>query len=335
MLEVHPGPDPYVFYKMHHVERARAAWALSEDLGLYEALRDGPATVDQVAARMDLTARPVAALLAANGCLGIAGNDGGRWFLHPIMREFVLEGGRARTVPRVDREGFYYRVTKEAIVSGAPVPDEVPPWIGDPEGTKQETRAHNPQRNGWRLLWGEALAEAFDFAPYRLVLDIGGATGGVLAGLTGRCPWLRGIVMDLPYARAEAEAALAECGAADRVRFCAGSFFADPYPEGVDVLFMSHIVHDWNDGDCLRLLRHARAQLPPGAPILVQEFLLDDDKCGQLLGVFQWFGMLCGTTGDQRTAGQIGALLEAAGFGGIESRPVDGEQSLVIGWTPR
>lgn len=335
MLDVRPGPDPYVFYKMHHVDRARAAWALSEELGLYEALRDGPRTVQEVADRMGLTARPVAALLSANGCLGIAGHDAGRWFLHPILREFVLEGGRARTVPRHDPGEYWYRVTRQAILSGAPVPEELPAWLSDPEGKKRESRAHNPQRNGWRLLWGEALAEAFDFSPYRLVLDIGGATGGVLAGLTGKCPWLRGVAMDLPYARADAEAALAEWGAADRVTFHAGSFFDDPYPEGVDLVFMSHVIHDWNDADCLRLLHHACANLPAGAPVLVQEFLLDDDKCGQLLGVFQWFGMLNGTTGDQRTAVQIGALLEAAGFGRVETRPVDGEQSLVIGWKPR
>jgi hypothetical protein len=332
MLEVRPGPDPYVFYKMHHVDRARAAWALSEDLGLYKALRDGPRTVAEVADRLGLDHRPVSVLLSANGCLGITGYDGGRWFIHPIMREFVLEGGRARVTPNRDREGFWYRVTEQAIRTAAPVPEEIPPWLSDPEGRKAETRAHNPQRSGWRLLWGEALAEAFDFSPYRLVLDIGGATGGVLAGLTGKCPWLRGIVMDLPYARADAEAALAECGAAGRVTFCAGSFFSDPYPEGVDLLFMSHVIHDWNDDDCLRLLRHAHASLPPGAPVLVQEFLLDDDKCGPLLGVYQWFGMLYGTTGDQRTAGEIGALLEQAGFSGIDSRPVDDEQSLVIGW---
>ena len=108
MLEVRPGPDPYIFYKTHHVDRARAAWALSEDLGLYEALRDGPRTVSEVADHLGLTHHPVAALLSANGCLGITGNDGGRWFIYSVMREFVLEGGRARATPHHDREDFWY-----------------------------------------------------------------------------------------------------------------------------------------------------------------------------------------------------------------------------------
>jgi len=72
--------------------------------------------------------------------------------------------------------------------------------------------------------------------------------------------------------------------------------------------------------------------LPSGSPVLVQEYLLDDDKSGQLLGVFQWYGLLDGTTGDQRTAAEIGALLERSGFRDIETRPIDREQSIVIGW---
>ena len=138
--------------------------------------------------------------------------------------------------------------------------------------------------------------------------------------------------MDLPYSRKGAEAAIASWDATARVGFLSGSFFSDPYPEGVDCLFMSHIIHDWDDEDCLRLLRHAHSQLPEGAPVLIQEFLLDDDKCGQILGVYQWYGMLHGTMGDQRTAGEIAQLLASAGFVDTESRPVDNAQSLVIGW---
>ena len=81
--KVRPGPDPYVFYKMHHVDRARVAWAVSEDVGLFEALRDGPRTVSEVANHLELTDRSTAALLSANGCLDILGNHDGHWFILP------------------------------------------------------------------------------------------------------------------------------------------------------------------------------------------------------------------------------------------------------------
>ena len=42
MFDGEAGCDPYVFYKMGHISRARKAWLLSADLGLYEAMREGP-----------------------------------------------------------------------------------------------------------------------------------------------------------------------------------------------------------------------------------------------------------------------------------------------------
>ncbi len=66
--------------------------------------------------------------------------------------------------------------------------------------------------------------------------------------------------------------------------------------------------------------------------MLVQEFLLNEDKSGSLIGVFQWFGLIYGTIGDQRNAEEIEMLMEKAGFHEMECRPIDHEQSVVIGW---
>lgn len=333
MLEVRPGPDPYIFYKLNHLDRARAAWLLSEELGIYEALRDGPSTIGEISQRTKIPPRPVEALLCAGSCLGILGVEDDRYFIYPIMREFVLKDGRAYSAPyRPPTDDFWYNLSRSAILEDKPHPDGTPPWIGDPMGLKEKTHAFNPSRHGWRILWGEALAEAFDFTPYRTILDIGGATGGVLVGLTGKVAGLKGILMELPFSRDAAEAAIEETGGADRVRFFSGDFFKGPFPEDIDVIFMSHVIHDWNDEECLQILGHCYEALPAGSPILVQEYLLDDDKSGQILGVFQWFGLLSSTTGDQRTSAEIGALLAKAGFSDLETRPIDAEQSIVIGW---
>ena len=335
MLDGLPGsaPDPYVFYKMHHVERARRAWALSEDLGLYEALRDGPLTLAELCTRTGLQDRPVRVLLWANAWLGIIGQGDGRYFLYEVMREFVLAGGRARTVPHLpeDRD---YQLTRRAFQTGQPEPEDLPLWLAEPQAIPPDATAFAPGRHGWRTLWGEALARAFDFSPYHCVADLGGATGGVLVGLTGQCPHLQGVVVDLAYSQTTAEAALRQSGAADRVRFHAADFFLDPYPDGVDVFFLSHVIHDWDDDRCLTLLGRCYQALPAGCPVLVQEYLLNDNRDGSLLAVFQSFGLVSGTHGIQRTAGEIATLMTRAGFVRTETRSLDHEQSLVIGWKP-
>jgi hypothetical protein len=325
------GPDPYVFYKLHHVERASRAWALSEDLGFYEVLRDGPLTLEQICSRTGLQQRPVRVLLWANAWLGIIGEADDRYHIYEIMREFVLDGGRARFRPRIP-EDRYYELTRLAFRSNEPQPEDLPPWMLDPREVPADATAFSPGRHGWRVLWGEALAQAFDFGPYRCIADLGGATGGVLVGLTNKWPHLRGIVVDLPYSQASAEAAIRDSGAADRVRFHAADFFAGPYPEGVDVFFMSHVIHDWDDARCLALLSNCHRALPQGSPVIAQEFLLNEARDGSLLAVFQAFGLMSGTAGVQRTAGEIAALLSGSGFADTETRAIDPEQSIVIGW---
>ena len=332
MLTIGPGPDPYFAYKLHHVDRARTAWVLSEEFGLYEALRDGPATIAEVGRRTGLQDRPAAVLLAASASLGILGVEDDRYYIYEVMREMVLEGGRARTVPRApDPEDWWYRIMKQALRTNAQVPEALPDWLTDPKGDEDST-AFAPDRHGWRVLWGHALAEAFDFGPFHTVADLGAATGGVLVGLTERCPHLQGIVVDLPFSRKTAEAAIRQSNAQERVRFHAADFFRQPFPEGIDVFFMSHVIHDWDAEHCVRLLRRCHEALPAGSPVLVQEYLLNDDKTAGLIAVFQWFGLMYGTIGDQRTGPEIEALMAEAGFGETECRPLDHEQGIVIGW---
>ena len=167
MLTIGQGPDPYFAYKFHHVERARTAWVLSEEFGLYEALRDGPAAVSEVSGRIGLQERPTAVLLAANACVGVLGMDDDRYYIYPVMREMVLEGGRACTVPKTPdpEEDWWYRIMKEALLTNAPVPEAPPEWLANPQG-KEDSTAFAPSRHGWRILWGHALAEAVDFSPF-------------------------------------------------------------------------------------------------------------------------------------------------------------------------
>ena len=55
---------------------------------------------------------------------------------------------------------------------------------------------------------------------------------------------------------------------ADRLRFTAGNFFADPLPSA-DVLIMGHILHDWDFDQKRMLLDKAYTALPKGGALIV------------------------------------------------------------------
>jgi hypothetical protein len=70
-----------------------------------------------------------------------------------------------------------------------------------------------------------AVAAAYDFSGFRTVVDVGGATGNLLAAILSRHKGPRGVLFDLPHVVRDAPALLKARGVADRVAIESGSFF--------------------------------------------------------------------------------------------------------------
>jgi len=75
---------------------------------------------------------------------------------------------------------------------------------------------------------------------------------------------MKAILFDLPHVASRAPSLLREHGVEDRVRIETGSFL-ETVPTRADAIIMKHIIHDWNDDDCVTILRNCRAALPPRA----------------------------------------------------------------------
>lgn len=84
-------------------------------------------------------------------------------------------------------------------------------------------------------------------------------------------------------------------GADDRVSFFGADFFKEPLPPEVDLFFISHVIHDWDEEHSLTLLRRCHDALPTNSPknlglgereaiALAEELdcsLLIDDRAGR------------------------------------------------------
>src|SRR5262249_172662 len=91
----------------------------------------------------------------------------------------------------------------------------------------------------------EALAEKFDFKPYKTLCDVGGATGLLAIEVAKRHPHLACTSLDLPAVEPIAKKSIAAAKLDGRVRTASGDFFKDPLPKA-DVITMGMILHDWN-----------------------------------------------------------------------------------------
>ena len=102
-----------------------------------------------------------------------------------------------------------------------------------------------------------AVAEAYDFAGIGTLVDVGGGTGNLLTTIQKANPWLRGVLFDVPHVAAEAERRIAAAGLSDRCRVASGDFF-EAVPAGGEAYLLSHIIHDWDEVTCLRILANCR-----------------------------------------------------------------------------
>ncbi len=172
-----------------------------------------------------------------------------------------------------------------------------------------------------------AVAAAYDFSSIGTVVDVGGATGNMLAAILSRYEGPRGVLYDMEHVVADAPALLEKSGVADRVTIESGSFF-ESVPEGGDAYIVSHIIHDWSEEQCLTILGNIRKAMKPDSKLLIVEFVLpegDTPHLGKLADIV----MLVIPGGQERTADEYDELLSKAGFRMTRVVPTDSPVSIV------
>jgi hypothetical protein len=194
-------------------------------------------------------------------------------------------------------------------------------WLGEHPA---EATLFNHTMVGFHGTEPAAVVAAYDFSKMKTVADVGGSTGNMIATILSSYPAMQGVLFDLPHVVAEAPPLLKRRGVAERVRIKGGSFF-DTVPAGADAYVLSHVIHDWNEQQCLTILGHCRQAIATSGRLLLVEMVLpegDTPHAGKLLDML----MLSVPGGEERTATQYDALLTKAGFKMTQVVPT---QSLV------
>jgi len=171
------------------------------------------------------------------------------------------------------------------------------------------------------------VAAAYDFSEAETIVDVGGATGNMLSAILSRYEGPRGILFDMAHVVADAPQFLEQNGIADRVTIESGSFF-ESVPEGGDVYIVSHIIHDWNEDQCLTILGNIRRAMKPDGKLLIVEFVLpegDTPHLGKLVDMI----MLIVPGGQERTPSEYDELLKKAGFKMTRVIPTESPVSIV------
>lgn len=161
---------------------------------------------------------------------------------------------------------------------------------------------------------GDFVAANGEFRDARVIVDVGGGRGALLAAVLQAHRHARGIVCDLPAGLGETRAFLAGVGVGDRAEVVEADFFK-AVPAGGDVYLLKDILHDWPDEDAARILAVCRSAMHDGARLMVVERIVPSHVTAdpaQLNPVMTDLHMMVLFDGRERTPEQLSALFDAA-----------------------
>ncbi|MGW1163535.1 methyltransferase [Streptomyces sp. NPDC002519] len=144
------------------------------------------------------------------------------------------------------------------------------------------------------------------------VIDVGGGTGHLVAAVAQKYSDISGCVLELPYAAAAADALFAKLQLTKRCRAQQGSFF-DALPEG-DAYFLASVLHEWTDGDALKILRRCVEAMHPHGRVIIVDRIVDSGTGDDALVANLDIMMLTATGGRERTREEITDLVNSAGL---------------------
>jgi hypothetical protein len=246
---------------------SRALYAAAK-LGLADLLKDGPRTADDLAKLSGTHAPSLYRVLRALASAGVfSETPDGRFSSTPLSS--TLE-----TDAPASLRGFAIAELGE---------DHYPAWAELLHSVRTgeiafnrlfgmsvwEYRAQHPDdarifdeaMASFTAAGNEAILAAYDFSPFRKIVDVGGGDGSLIAGILKTHPAVQGVVFDLPHAIMHAQQRLEAAGLTNRCQAVAGDFF-ESVPDGGDAYALKWIIHDWDDERAVTILRNCRRAMP-------------------------------------------------------------------------
>ena len=302
---------------------ARAITCLAQ-LGVPDLVEAGPRSAGELAAEIGANPGALYRLMRATASVGVLseGPDGKfsqtplsatlRSNAKPDIRALTLMFGRDFFQRAWGRLEYSVRTGKTALdeVYGKPIFE----YLKD---NPQEAQFFNDAMTSLSMMDSPSVADAYSFAEFGSIVDVAGGHGLLLATILQRNPRLKGTLFDEPHVIEGAKNGPLK-PVLDRCTFTSGDMFAS-VPAGADAYIMKHIIHDWPDEQCIKLLKVCRKAVNPGLPagaggkLLVVDHVIqpgNDFHPGKFLDL----SMLIFPGGMERTEKQFRDLFAAAGW---------------------
>lgn len=286
-------------------------------VGVFDALAEGPRSLDALAAETGVQKRRLTTLLTALVSAGLVRKTGDTFANAPGAQDYLVRESRNYFGDylryQIDRQMFPMMTELVPVLEQgekAEAPD-YEAWMSDPD----EARLFSESQHSGSLGPGAVLARQVELEGAERLLDVGGGTGAFAIMFCKRFPKLHATVLDFPNVCEVGADFVRRAGMAERVAFLPGNALESEWPEGQDAILMSYLLGGVPADAIPGLIAKARTCLRPGGLLIVHDFMVDDDRSGPPLAAY-WAlqHMVFTPEGASLTAGSIRRLLLQNGF---------------------
>src|SRR5882724_1468098 len=297
---------------------SRCVYILAK-LGIADLIKDQSKTVEELATATDSHGPSLFRVLRAVAAIGIISQDDQNRFgatpLSETLRSDMRGSLRAFAMTELGEEHYpAWGELLHSVRTGEIAFDHafgMPVWeffAKHPENAK----IFNDAMSGMTAQANEAILSQYDFAGIKTLVDVGGGYGGLITVILQRHPGMKGVLFDSAQVIEGAQAKVDAAGVGDRCQLAAGDFF-ESVPEGGNAHILKWIIHDWNDEQCVTILRNCHRALPENGKLILVEAVVPASNEPHF-SKFIDLNMLVMTGGRERTEEEFRTLYDAAGF---------------------
>lgn len=178
---------------------------------------------------------------------------------------------------------------------------------------------------------GKILALMIDVSNVKNMLDVGGGSAAFSMEIVKKNPSIKAAVFDLPHVIPLTKKYVSEAGLLDNFYFIEGNYLTGDFETGYDLILLSAVVHINSYEENKKLINKCADSLNRNGMIIINDFIMNDDRTQPYHGALFSINMLVGTAGgDTYTEKEIREWFESAGLNNIERKTTSFASELII-----
>lgn len=177
-----------------------------------------------------------------------------------------------------------------------------------------------------------AVVAELDLSGVSRVLDVGGGSGAFAMAFVKAKEGVTATVFDLPNVLPLTKKYVKQAKLSGKVELQPGDYLTDDLGKGFDLVFLSAIIHSNSESENRKLIKKCARALNPNGRVVVQDFIMDDDRTAPLHGAFFALNMLVGTgSGDTYRESEVRSWMEEAGLSKVTRKETTFGVTQIIG----